>query len=184
MILLMVNNYTIQKNQGSVYFNNMFYLSPDVLSIGLISISAIVLILLIMIIRLQIRLKNLLKGSAINLEESINLVIQHVEDLESFKKESQEYLKLVERRLRNGIQGVDTLRFNPFKGTGAGGNQSFSTAFINEQGDGVVFSSLYSSDRMSVFAKPLQKFKSSFELTEEEAKSIAMAHDKLVLPKA
>jgi hypothetical protein len=37
---------------------------------------------------------------------------------------------------------------------------------------------------MSVFAKPLQKFKSSFELTEEEAKSIAMAHDKLVSPKA
>ena len=162
----------------------MFYLSEDILSIGLISLSAIVLILLILIIRLQVRLKRLLKGNAKSLEESINLVIQHVDELESFKKESQEYLKLVEKRLRNGIQGVDTLRFNPFKGTGAGGNQSFSTAFINEQGDGVVFSSLYSSDRMSVFAKPLQKFKSSFELTEEEAKSIAMAHDRLILPKA
>ncbi len=179
-----VNNYTIQKNQGSVYFINMFYLSPDILSIGLISLSAVVLILLILIIRLQVRLKRLLKGNAKSLEESIDLVIKHVEELEAFKKESQEYLKLVEKRLRNGIQGVDTLRFNPFKGTGAGGNQSFSTAFVNEQGDGVVFSSLYSSDRMSVFAKPLQKFKSSFELTEEEAKSIAMAHDKLILPKA
>ena len=162
----------------------MFYLSPDILSIGLIAVSAIVLILLIMVISLQVRIKKLLKGSAKDLEESIGLIIKHVDDLESFKKESQEYLKLVEKRLRNGIQGVDTLRFNPFKGTGAGGNQSFSTAFVNEQGDGVVFSSLYSSDRMSVFAKPLQKFKSSFELTEEEAKSIAMAHDKLVLPKA
>lgn len=162
----------------------MLNFNPDILSIGLVAVSVIIFILLILVIRLQIRLKRLLKGSAKSLEESINLIIQHVDDLESFKKESQEYLKLVEKRLRNGIQGVDTLRFNPFKGTGAGGNQSFSTAFINEQGDGVVFSSLYSSDRMSVFAKPLQKFKSSFELTEEEAKSIAMAHDRLVLPKA
>ena len=180
----MVNNYSIQKESNSVYFLNMFYFAPDILSIGLVSLSVIVLILLILIIRLQIRLKRLLTGSAKSLEESINSIIDHVENLEEFKKESQEYLKLVERRLRNGIQGVDTLRFNPFKGTGAGGNQSFSTAFINEQGDGVVFSSLYSSDRMSVFAKPIQKFKSSFELTEEEAKSIAMAHDKLILPKA
>ena len=162
----------------------MFYLSTDILSIGLISLSVIVLILLILIINLYSRIKRLLKGNASSLEDSINFIIEHIEDLEDFRKESQEYLKIVEKRLRNSVQGVDTIRFNPFKGTGAGGNQSFSTAFINEQGDGVVFSSLYSSDRMSVFAKPIQKFKSSFELTEEEAKSIAMAHDKLILPKA
>ena len=162
----------------------MLNFNADILSIGLVATSAVIFILLILIIRLQSRIKRLLKADARSIEESINLVIKHVDELESFKKESQEYLKLVEKRLRNGIQGVDTLRFNPFKGTGAGGNQSFSTAFINEQGDGVVFSSLYSSDRMSVFAKPLQKFKSTFELTEEEAKSIAMAHDKLIIPKA
>ena len=161
----------------------MFYLSADILSIGLIALSVVVLILLIMVIGIQMRLKNLLKSGAKSIEESITSMIKHIDDLEVFKKESQEYLTLVEKRLRNGIQGVDTLRFNPFKGTGTGGNQSFSTAFINEQGDGVVFSSLYSSDRMSVFAKPIEKFKSTFELTEEEAKSIAMAHDRLVSPK-
>ncbi|MEI6042438.1 MAG: DUF4446 family protein [bacterium] len=161
----------------------MFYLSADILSIGLIALSVVVLILLIMVIGIQMRLKNLLKSGAKSIEESITSMIKHIDDLEVFKKESQEYLTLVEKRLRNGIQGVDTLRFNPFKGTGSGGNQSFSTAFINEQGDGVVFSSLYSSDRMSVFAKPIEKFKSTFELTEEEAKSIAMAHDRLVSPK-
>ena len=162
----------------------MLNFTPDILSIGLVAVTVIILILIILVIRLQVRIKSLLTGETKSIEESIKFIIKHVDDLESFKKESQEYLKLVEKRLRNGIQGVDTLRFNPFKGTGAGGNQSFSTAFINEQGDGVVFSSLYSSDRMSVFAKPILKFKSTFELTEEEAKSIAMAHDRLILPKA
>ncbi len=162
----------------------MFYLSLDALTITVAVLALIILILLILIINLYSRIKKLLRGKTGSIEDSINFMIKHIDELESFKKESQEYLKLVEKRLRNSVQGVDTLRFNPFKGTGAGGNQSFSTAFINEQGDGVVFSSLYSSDRMSVFAKPLQKFQSTFELTEEEAKSIAMAHDKLILPKA
>ena len=162
----------------------MLYISPDILSIGFVVVSVLVLILLIWNIRIQYRLKKILQGKSESIEESIEFMIKHIDDLEIFKKQSQEYLTLVEKRLRNGIQGIDTIRFNPFKGTGAGGNQSFSTAFINEQGDGVVISSLYSSDRMSVFAKPLQKFKSTFELTEEEAKSIAMAHDKLILPKS
>lgn len=162
----------------------MFYLSLDALTITVAVLALIILILLVLIINLYSRIKKLLRGKTGSIEDSINFMIKHIDELESFKKESQEYLKLVEKRLRNSVQGVDTLRFNPFKGTGAGGNQSFSTAFINEQGDGVVFSSLYSSDRMSVFAKPLQKFQSTFELTEEEAKSIAMAHDKLILPKS
>lgn len=162
----------------------MFYLSLDALTITVAIMALIILVLLILIINLYSRIKKLLRGKTGSIEDSINFMIKHIEELENFKKESEDYLKLVEKRLRNSVQGVDTLRFNPFKGTGAGGNQSFSTAFINELGDGVVISSLYSSDRMSIFAKPLQKFQSTFELTEEEAKSIAMAHDKLILPKS
>jgi hypothetical protein len=66
----------------------------------------------------------------------------------------EEYLTTVEKRLKKSIQGVETVRFNPFKGTGAGGNQSFSTAFVNEKGDGVVLTSMYARDRISMFAKP------------------------------
>ena len=39
---------------------------------------------------------------------------------------------------------------------------------VNEDGDGVVFSSLYSRERMSVFAKPIKNGKSEYELTSEE----------------
>ena len=59
------------------------------------------------------------------------------------------------------------MRFNPFKDVG--GTQSFAVAIVNEEGDGVVFSSLYSRDRMSVFAKPISKGTSDVELTTEES---------------
>jgi hypothetical protein len=39
---------------------------------------------------------------------------------------------------------------------------------LNEEGDGVVLSSLYSRERMSVFAKPIKNKKSEYELTVEE----------------
>ena len=70
---------------------------------------------------------------------------------------------------------MHTVRFNPFKGTGAGGNQSFATALLNENGDGVVLSSLYSRERVSVYAKPVQKFSSEYELSGEEKQAIKSA---------
>jgi len=72
---------------------------------------------------------------------------------------------------------VETIRFNPFKGNGSGGNQSFSTAFVNEEGDGVVISSLYSREHISVFAKPIKKMSSEYEMTKEEKDSLEKASE-------
>jgi hypothetical protein len=77
------------------------------------------------------------------------------------------------------VQSVETLRFNAFRGSGSGGNQSFASAFLNENGDGLVISTLYSSDRMSIFAKPVTKFTPAFELTEEEKDVLDGAKNKL-----
>ena len=46
---------------------------------------------------------------------------------------------------------------------------------LNEEGDGVVFSSLYSRERMSVFAKPIKNNKSEYELTSEEKEALKKA---------
>jgi hypothetical protein len=73
------------------------------------------------------------------------------------------------------------VRFNPFKGTGSGGNQSFATAFISEEGDGLVISSLHSREHVSIYAKPLRDGRSDFELTEEEKKAVKEAKANLKL---
>ncbi len=128
------------------------------------------------------RLTRLLRGkNGKSLEETIVKSAADMERFKQFRKEIEQYLETVEKRMGQSIRGVGTVRFNPFRGTGEGGNQSFASAFISEKGDGVVFSTLYSRERMSVFAKPLTGGKSEYELTDEERGAIKLAQQRLRL---
>ena len=49
---------------------------------------------------------------------------------------------------------------------------------LDEDGNGVVLSSLYSRERMSVFAKPIKNNKSEYELTAEEKEALKGAEVK------
>ncbi len=140
----------------------------------------LVLVLTVLIIRLEARLRKLLRGrDAKSLEDTIDGIAKEVSRLKTFQSESIEYLKNIEARLKRTVQAVETVRFNPFKGTGDGGNQSFATALLNEKGDGVVVSSLYTRDRVSIFSKPIKKLSSEFELTQEERQAIQKAKESL-----
>jgi len=143
----------------------------------LIYILALVSLLLTgVVIYLHIRLKKILCGkSGGDLEEVLKSVSDRVSDIESFREESEKYLSDLERRVRRSSQGVETVRFNAFGGGANGGNQSFATAILSETGDGVVFSSIYSRERVSVFAKPVKAFASEYETSEEEDQAIAGA---------
>jgi len=152
-------------------------IDPTLLIYILIGIS---LILLGWIIRLEMRINRLLGGSdARSLEDSIVHAKKDIENLEVFKKDSLDYFTDVEKRLTRSIQSVETVRFNPFKGVGEGGSQSFATSFISEKGDGVVVSSLYSRERVSIFSKPITEFKSNFDLTEEERNVVSKSQSTL-----
>lgn len=146
----------------------------------LIGLAAIIVILILLVVQLQIRLRKLLRGHrAETIEDSLKLIEHDLKNLKHFKKETAAYLESAEKRIGQSIQGVGTVRFNPFRGNGEGGNQSFATSFISEKGNGVVISSLYSRDHVSIFSKPLKEFKSEFELTGEEKEAIKLAEQKL-----
>ena len=168
--------------QGFAKYNNVCHtyqmlLDPLVLTYALVGC---IILLVLWIIRLEIRIRKLLIGkNSRSLEDSIVSAGANLEKLNDFQKEVINHLQDVEKRLTRSIQAVETVRFNPFKGIGEGGSQSFSTTFLNENGNGAVISSLYSRDRMSVFSKPLRKFGSEFELTEEEKNVIAEAKNNL-----
>ncbi len=135
-------------------------------------LSVLVLALIAWIIKTEIRLKKAFAGKkAESLEEIIVSVVKTSADLAKNDARIQAELGDVQKRLRRSIQGVETVRFNPFRDSG--GNHSFATAFINEDGDGVVLSSLYSRDRVNIFAKPIKNRMSEFELTEEEKNALA-----------
>ena len=150
------------------------------LSIAFLTLLVLTIILAVWLILLHARIRRLLRGSdGKSLESSILSAHTDIKELRTFENECLAYFTDVERRMNRSIQAVETIRFNPFRGTGEGGNQSFATALISEKGDGVVLSSLYSRDRMSVFGKPISKFESEHELTEEEQQVITAGKEKL-----
>lgn len=134
----------------------------------IIAVSTIILLLLIWIIRLEIILKRLLGSKNGSLDEAISTLRKDSDVLRKDSDEAKERLGVVDNKLQKTISGNETVRFNPFKGDGTGSNQSFATALVNADGDGVVISSIYSRDRVSVFSKPIKNMASEYELTEEE----------------
>ena len=151
-----------------------FTFDPLLITVGLLIIA--VLILIGMIFHLNSKLKKFLIGNKMeNLSDTIANMNNSIKEFEIFKIELETYLTTVEKRVRKSVQSVHTVRFNPFKGTGSGGNQSFATAVLNEFGDGVVVSSLYSREHVSIFSKPIKKGLSEYELSEEEKTAVAEA---------
>lgn len=113
------------------------------------------------------RLKRFFAGKkGLNLENTIISLEKNIAQLENSTNEISVDLKQVNDKLKKSIRGLETLRFNPFPDQGS--NQSFAIAMLNEENDGLILSSLYSRERMSIFAKPIKNGTSSYELTEEE----------------
>ncbi|MDB5259358.1 MAG: hypothetical protein JWO73_566 [Candidatus Taylorbacteria bacterium] len=152
------------------------FLSFNSNTILIIVLAIAVIALIIMIVKLNTKLNKFLVGvDSKNLDESIAYLREHSKDMDEFRTSLEKYLETVEKRLRRSVQSVQTIRFNPFKGTGSGGNQSFATAFLNEEGDGVVLSSLYSREHVSVFSKSVKGSKAEFDLSAEETEALEKA---------
>ena len=142
----------------------------------------LVILIVIWLFKLERSHRRLMLGpDATHLGHSLLTLNEEVKDLTAFRSELELYLSEAEERIRGSIRGVSTVRFNPFKGTGSGGNQSFATAFISEEGNGLVISSLHARDHVSVYAKPLRGGRSDFELTDEEQRAVKEAKANLKL---
>lgn len=113
------------------------------------------------------RLKRFFLGKkAKDLEDTIVTMQDEIVKLVKAKENLQKDITEINTKLKKSIRGLETIRFNPFPDQG--GNQSFAIGLLDEEGNGVVLSSLYSRERMSVFAKPIKNSKSEYELSAEE----------------
>lgn len=138
------------------------------------SLAFVTLILLIWVIRTEMRLRRFFRGrKGEDLEKVIHSLAENIQYLQKSKEALETKTDHMDRRLKTSIRGVEIVRFNPFKDSG--GNQSFAAALINEEGDGVVISSLYSRERVSIFAKPIKRHTSEYDLTKEEKEALKKA---------
>lgn len=138
------------------------------------ALAVITLILLVFCVMLSLRIGRLTRGGdGLSLEGTIKALGQRTSALEAYARKNQVTVTDMERRLVRAVQGVALERFDPFQQQG--GQQSFAVALLNETGDGVVISGIHSRDQVRVYAKPIQKFASERELSEEEERAVSRA---------
>lgn len=139
----------------------------DTNTIILYALCAIVIVLVAMLMQMYFRLQKFFRGKdAKTLEDTLQSLTKDVNKSLEAQSRIREHIGAINTKLSQTIRNVETVRYNPFADSGS--NQSFSTAFINDKGDGVVLSGLYSRERVSIYAKPIVGGKSEYELTEEE----------------
>ncbi len=139
------------------------------------SFAFVLVALMVWIALLEWRLHRLTRGqSGKNLESIIATIQKEYATYNEARAKNEERLKNLHERVKRAVRGVSTIRFNPFAHAG-GGKHSFASAFLSEEGDGVIISTLNARDRVSVFAKTVQNFASEHELTEEETEALEKA---------
>jgi hypothetical protein len=133
-----------------------------------------ILIGVIWVVITEKRLKRFFLGKkAKDLEDTIVILEKDIASLKNAKDNIEKEITVINSKLKKSIRGLETIRFNPFPDQGS--NQSFAIGMLNEEGDGLVISSLYSRERMSIFAKPVKGGTSSYELSAEEKEALKKA---------
>lgn len=125
--------------------------------------------------RIEMRLRRLFRGkTGVSLEDTVHGLDTDIKHTSARQAHLEKTLEDAAGRLARSVQGISIVRFNPFKGT-SGSNQSFAAALLDSHKNGVVFSSLYSRERVSVFAKPIAGGSSEYDLSAEEKQAVAEA---------
>lgn len=116
-------------------------------------------------------------GDGKTLEGTLQTLKKRIETLETHLQKNEVWRKNADARIRGTIRSVNLERFDAFPG--AGGEQSFSAALIDEDGNGAVLSGIHSRDQVRVYAKPVKQFASEHGLSEEEARALTRTKNTL-----
>lgn len=93
-------------------------------------------------------------------------------DIESLR----DRIQLIEKRLPGFITRMAVMRYKGFPDVG--GDLSFSLALLSDEGDGVVLTGLHGREESRVWAKPVQRYSSSYQLSGEEQEVLRKARDR------
>jgi hypothetical protein len=70
---------------------------------------------------------------------------------------------------------VGLVRYNAFNDTG--GDQSYALALLDDHGDGAIVNGLFHRTECRVYVKPVQEWKSTYSMSDEEAEAIRRAKE-------
>lgn len=108
---------------------------------------------------------------------TVDVILQHVSEQQKTSQADVEALRQqvvdLEKRLPQFINRLAIQRFKGFPDVG--GDMSFSLALLSDIGDGVLLTGLYGREETRVYAKPIQGFSSSYQLSREEEEVLLTA---------
>jgi len=115
-------------------------------------------------------------ASGDSLEAILHEHVTHIHDTGERVAAVEQLARRLEKAGYFSFQHLGVVRYNPFEETGV--IQSFALALLDANGDGWVLSSLHARDVTRVYAKPLARWESTYQLTDEEKQAIALAYQK------
>lgn len=138
---------------------------------SILGLFVLVVILGLWITQLSKRILKLTQGAkGVSLENVIVNTNHQIKALHGQQEQHQLEINHLKETTQSSLQHLGIVRFNPYKNTG--GSQSFAIALTDGRENGIIISSLYTRERVNVFAKPIQSGSSSFTLTEEEQSAL------------
>jgi len=113
----------------------------------------------------------------IQLDDALRGILEgHARSIQRLEAASRS-LSATDRRqeelIRGAVRHVAVLRYDAFEDVG--GRLSFSCALLDDQGDGVVITSINGRQDTRVYAKPIIEGKSRYNLSTEEEEAIRQA---------
>jgi hypothetical protein len=91
----------------------------------------------------------------------------------AYAKKTDERLDELEKIVKRDVHRVGFIRYNSFDDVGS--DLSFTLAMLNDEGDGVVVTSIYSREETRTYGKAVRKFVPQQGASKEEQSAIAMA---------
>jgi hypothetical protein len=91
----------------------------------------------------------------------------------AYAKKADERLEALEGVVKRDLHKVGFIRYNSFDDVGS--DLSFTLALINDDGDGVVVTSIYSREETRTYGKAVRKYVPQQGASKEEQSAIAMA---------
>ncbi|MDQ3986796.1 MAG: DUF4446 family protein [Actinomycetota bacterium] len=157
-------------------------LTNDQLTLALAIVAGVALLGLLIVLILAMRLRKLrreyalLRGEDGNERDIFAAVGRSLRRLEATDKRIDDLLKALGTEADKGrlaVQRFGMVRYNAFEEMG--GNLSFSVALLDDNGDGLVLTSINGRTEARTYAKPIKSYDSSHNLSEEEREAIAAA---------
>jgi hypothetical protein len=154
--------------------NNIISTLSNVQPYIVIGLSIIVFILLIIVLlifkslnKLEIKYRKLTRGvNNKNLEEIIVGYLDNIDEIKLLTENIRNEHKQIEDKIKGCVQKVSMLRYKAFEDVGS--DLSFSVALLDYNNDGIILTGIYGRNDSTVYAKPIDKGISRYDLSEEE----------------